>query len=428
MANFRKMEFNDVVEGLCNESVNINDLLIEKIDHRNAFFKAIERRPALLRKIGKNCSNAQTWLKLAIEQNFENFVYLNQSQYTNPLAQTFLYNRLVEKKQANNKEGLAFNISKSLDNLIIFNCSYTTPDGEELFYLDSELKLPIGLKSAYKLAIKLVDAVKFIKKLDIHITLLGKNKIETAIEDIIGNLYKTTLSAYIKKNKKGFYELTTSYSDIEEMIMPKLNSELEDFGFEVNSFIIKAIAIPKDIQYKIEDQAFEIRHRLEEALADETLSKKSLENYEAKLSIEHKYPNATPSLTEHEKDLALRRYMMRTGKNKEDIIDHNIDISQKQEKNDREINQEKDIVPEIKPSNFKSNYFTALVICVLVSLFMLAVQTSAGLVFLVITTVIFALVAIFNINKFITPTPEFPPYETDLSTNNEVNNNLQDEE
>ena len=69
-----------------------------------------------------------------------------------------------------------FNAGKSLDGSITLNCSYTTPDGEELFYFDGDLKIPIGLKSSYKLSIKLIDAIKFINMLDTHITLLGKNR------------------------------------------------------------------------------------------------------------------------------------------------------------------------------------------------------------------------------------------------------------
>ena len=243
-------------------------------------------------------------------------------------------------------------------------------------------------------------------------------------EDVVSNLYKTCLSTYIKENEKGFYSLTNSYMEIQENFMPKISYALEEYGFHVNSFVIKAIAIPKDIQYKIEDQAFEIRHRLEDAVADEKLSKKSLEEYEAKLAIQHKYPNATPSLTEHEKDLALRRYMLRTGKNKEDQIDHNINIVQKQEKTDEEINEKNDIIPEIAPNKFRAKFFKSLLLALIFSAIMFAVDTILGAVLTYGTIVVFFVIAIINVKNFKTRHVEFPENDSLGKQDKESDNDI----
>lgn len=414
-----KMTVEDLVNALHDEKVNINDLSLKKSVQREAFLQVLEKRPALLRKV--NEENAKSFLKYAIEKNYELFVYLRPQQYTNTLAQIFLYNRLAnpkkdgrkDKKQADvAKEGLSFILNKSLDDSVVFNCSYTTPEGEELFFFDSDLKVPVGLRSSYKLALKITDAVALINKLDTHITHLGKNRVENYIEDIVGNLYKSHLNSFIEEHKVGFYALTTSYSEIESSFIPKLNRALSDAGLSVSSFVIKAIAIPRDIQYKIEDQAFEIRRRMADAEADSQISKKSLEDYEAKLAIQHKYPDAPATLTEYEKDLALRRYMLRTGLTKATKIDHNIEIAKANEKADDKISKELDIVPELPPSNFKRNFFIWLTICAIFSLLMLVSAGGFGLICLIATALIFSIVGYTNRDKF-SSKPEIAPKSTD---------------
>ena len=399
--NIEKMSLEELIPALHDEKININDLSFEKALHRDAFVGVLKQRPSLIKKVSDK--NAD-FIKLAITNDHELFIYLDPKQYTNPLAQTFLYNRLSDDKQSEPKEntrvGIEFSVGKSLDSSLVLNCTYATPSGEELFFHDNELKVPIGLKSSYKLSLKLVNAVALIEKLDTHITMLGKKKIESSIEDIVSNLYKTHLSNYIKESSKGYYALTTSYNEIEEGFIPKANKVLRDYGLTVSSFVIKAIAIPKDIQYKIEDQAFEIRRRLADAEADSTLSKKSLEDYEAKLAIQHKYPDAPATLTEYEKDLALRRYMIRTGRNQADEIDRSIYIKKAEDTVDAEINKKEDVVPEVEPSNFKRKFITWVVICAIFNFIMLIAASVFGLVLTFAFAILFSIIGVSNKDKF----------------------------
>ena len=394
------MTLEELVPALHDEKVDINDLSFEKALHRDAVIDVLKQRPSLLTKISDKSAD---FIKLAIESNHEYFIYLKPKQYTNQLAQIFLYNRLADDKEADSENkytGIEFSVGKSLDSSVVLNCTYATPSGEELFFNDTELKVPIGLKSSFKLSLKLIDAVALIEKMDTHITMLGKKKIEATIEDVVANLYKTHLSEYIKKESKGYYALTTSYTEIEEGFIPKATKALRDYGITVSSFVIKAIAIPKDIQYKIEDQAFEIRRRLADAEADSTLSKKSLEDYEAKLAIQNKYPDAPATLTEYEKDLALRRYMIRTGKNQTEEIDHSIYIKKAEGTVDAEISKKKDIVPEVEPSNFKRKFITWVVICAIFNFIMLIAASVFGLVLTFAFAILFSIIGVSNKDKF----------------------------
>jgi hypothetical protein len=182
----------------------------------------------------------------------------------------------------------------------MFVFSYVTPEGDELYYYDRELQVPASVKSSLKMSFKVVDGVKFIDKLDTHITQLGAIKIRSTLTDIISSNYRTFLNEYIATNNIGYYSLCSNLSTVEANIKKRMNEMFADYGVELSEIIIKKLAIPKEIQYKLEDQAFQIRKKRAEIEADSEFSKKSLESYAAKLAIQEKFPNyrENPALDE----------------------------------------------------------------------------------------------------------------------------------
>ena len=313
MKNINKVSEEELSRLLVQGEEDINRLNLAKATHRKAFMSAITSRPNLLGKV--NPENEEQFFKYAVKENYENFLYLKKSQYTNELAQIYLYNRLIGKKEkATLAEKLNLTdekdlnksakfVQKSLDERLIFNYSYVTPEGEELYYLDPELQVPTSIKSSLKIVLKLIDAIQLIETLDLSVGELGEQKIRNVISDTVNKNYRAYLNDYISKNNIGYYTLCTSFAQLEEGFVAYLGEIFKRYGIEVKEVVIKKIAIPKDVQYKIEDQAFAIRQRRADIEADGEFAKLSLENYAEKLAVEQKYPNATPSLTEYEKDL-----------------------------------------------------------------------------------------------------------------------------
>lgn len=418
MANkLEKKSIETLVQDLIKGETDVNLLNLAKSNQREAFLQALKKRPNLLSKV--KGANEKHFFQFAINSNYEYFIYLKREQYTEELAQTYLSNRL-EPKPADKKNAQAEDktqklvVQKSMDNKLVFQYNYVTAEGDELYYFDKELQVPASIKSGIKVSLKLVNALDLIDKLDLHITQLGENKIKSTIADLVSSSYKAFLNAYIQEKQVGYYTLCTSLSDIEESFKKHLNRMLEEYGLEVKEFIIKKLAIPKDIQYKIEDQAFQIRQRRVDIETDAEFAKKSLENYEAKLALQQKYPNAGNSLTEYEKDLALKRYLIKTGRMEEEEIDHSIKLQQKSEQADSAIAKEKDIVPEIAPKRnvFKTRFIAFAIICVLFSLIMLAnAGTGVGLLLLGITVAVFGTIAAFNKEKFKTVKTEITDEE-----------------
>lgn len=396
--NLDNVSVETLVPELINETEDINRLNLMKQNQRDAFLKAIATRPKLLEKV-KGLS-ANQLLTVAINKDYRNFTYLKREQYTEDLAQIFLSKRLNEHVNEDKSSHLTF--EKSMDNKLVFIYSYVSQEGDELYYLDKELQVPASIRSSLKMSFKLTDALALIDKMDTHITQLGQSKICSTLTDIISSNYRAILNEYIVKNDIGYYTLCSSLTEVEEYLKEKMNKAFESYGIVLNEMIIKKLAIPKDIQFKLEDQAFQIRKKRAEIDADTEFSKKSLEAYAEKLEIQEKYPNATHSLTEYEKDLALKRYLIKMGQTKEEEIDHSIKIKQKIATQDDAISQREDIIPEVpqKKNVFKITYIVMLLVSLIVSFSCFAAGAGTGLILLAVTVLIFGLIAAFKHDKF----------------------------
>ncbi len=404
--NIENKEVEELVQLLIYETLDINELHLAKQKQREAFLKLIKKRPNLLSRVKPQYANH--FFTVAINEDHEYFVYLKREQYTDELAQLYLSKRLENVNDDGRDKSQNLIVQKSMDNKIIFNYSYVTPEDEELYYLDKELEVPTSIKSSIKISLKLVDAVKMIDKLDTHITELGEKKIRSVLSDIIDNNYKSYLNSFINEKNAGYYTLCTSLKELELGFTEEMRTVFAPYGIDIIGFTIKKIAIPKDIQHKIEDQAFRVRQRRAEIVADAEFAKKSLENYEAKLSIQQKYPDSAKSLTEYEKDLALKRYLIKTGCLSEQEIDRSIKIVQKAEQADTAIKKAEDIVPNVpqKKNVFKSAFFSWLTLCLLVSAIVMFTNLGVGFILLGITSATFGVIAALTHHKFAKQTIE----------------------
>ena len=403
--DLERMSIESLTEGLIQETVDINAVNLAFRNHRTAFVDAIKKRPNLLTKIKE--VNVPHFFAFAIKENYKYFLYLKKELYTEELAQLYLEERFKADENRNReiaKENKTYKVAtyKSMDNKMVFAYSYLTPEDDELYYFDQELQVPLSLKSSIKVVLKLTSVLDLIKELDINIANLGQNTVNQLLADKVNNQYKSFLYTYLQEKKTGYYSLCASVEPFETAFASVLNKTTKKYGFEVKEFCIKKLAVPKDIRLKIEDQAFQLRQRKADMEMETELAKKSLESYEEKLSIQQKYPSAIHSLTEYEKDLALKRYLIKQGRWVEEDADHTVKLSQKIEKADEAIEKEIDIVPEIpfKKNTFKSSFITGLVMCVIVSLLVMIASAGVGLILLGLSIGLFGTIAALNYKKF----------------------------
>ena len=418
----------ELIQALYQEEIDINELNISKAKQREAFWAVIEKRPALLAKV--KAENAEHLLKFALEKNPFLFVYLARTQYTDAFAQIFLYGRLTEetragKRRAEAKSDLKTVVQKSFDDKIVLSYAYATPDGEEVCYFDKDLQLPLSFKASAKISLKIVDAIKFIEKMDTHVTQLGEVKIKTAMLDLINSRFMAYMTEYVAKKVEGYYALCASVRDVEEGFVNETKKIFAAYGVEISEFIIKQFAIPQDVRNKIEGLAFDLRQRKVQIQADAELARISLESYEAKLAIESKYPDAETSLTEYEKDLALKRYLKKIGVKEKSEVNLSVDIAQTALDTDGAIEKSTDVAPEINPkkNKFRIGFILLAVLCGIWCFTMLFMNLSAGLILTGVCLGVFGVVAAFCEDKLKDEKVELDATPFDSETPNDTPNN-----
>lgn len=422
-------------KNLVNEKLNANKLDINNYKQRKAFLQAIEQRPRLLNSL--DAENREEFLMLAIKEDYRYFTYLDKQYYTEELASEYLYSRLLEgskdmfkdKQKHNYLKGFAsildgngeglydsfvgqigdnfrYVIQKSYENKVLLSFNYATVDGDEVFYVDRELEVPTSLKSHFKVSFQMVDTLKFLEKMNVNVAQLGVEKIYNTFTDLICGNYKTFLHQYIDEHNAGFYTLTSTTPQIQEWIKARFEEKFTEYGVELTDFIIKSINVPREVVYKIEDQALDTilaRHKME---ADTVLQRQSLANYIEKLEALKAYPDAYPEQTEYEKDLALDRELKRSGKYQDKLVDRNIGLAKMEERVDSDVAQVKDVLPKRRWLTLaKVLYHTAFWICVIVALSMFAVDQTGGITMVALGGVflLFGLVAFFAYDKFKAP-------------------------
>lgn len=407
--------------------MNANKFNLGNAKQRRAFLDAVELRPRLLNSIDEE--NREEFLTLAIKENYRYFTYLDKKFYTEELASEYLYARLFDgsqdmfkdKKKSNYIKGFAniidgngdgfydsfvgqegknfrYVIQKSYANKVLLTFNYETVDGDEVFYVDRELEVPTSLRSQFKVVFQVVDTIKFLEKMNVNVAQLGVEKIYNTFTDLICGSYKTYLHQYIDETNAGFYTLTSTTPQVQEYVKARFISIFEEYGVELTDFVIKSINVPREVVYKIEDQALETllqRHKME---TDSVLLKKSLDNYLEKLQALKEFPDAYPEATEYEKDLELQRELKRTGKYVDKLVDRNIGLAQKDEKVDKDVSQVKDVLPKRRWLTLAKVAFHVMFwLCVTVALAMLAVDPTGGITMVALGGIIL----VFGLSAFI---------------------------
>lgn len=274
-----------------------------------------------------------------------------------------------------------------------------------MYYHDHELGVPVALRSSLKAVLKLTDGIKLIEKIDMNVAEIGEMRICAIINDIIIAQYKETMFSYVNENKTGYYSLCASCRGLEKEIAAALAERFEEYGIEVVRFNIKKMAIPKDILNKVENLAFQLRQKRVNMQAEYEFAQKSIESYEAKLAVQQKYGVTEPQLTEHEKDLALQRYLTKTGRTTETKVDHSIHLQAKAEAVDEAIEKAVDVVPDIVPKkdNFRRNFLiTAILLAIVCIIVAIVIDSSQGLAIAVLSySLIMGIIVACNHEKII---------------------------
>lgn len=418
-----------------NEKINANKFDLNNPKQRKAFLDAVAQRPRLLNSIEEE--NRAEFLMLAIKEDYRYFTYLDKAFYTEELASEYLYARLLEgsndmfknKQKRNYLKGIAhvidgngggfydsfvgqvgdnfrYVIQKSYDDKVLLSFNYATVDGDEVFYVDREFEVPTSLKSHFKVSFQMVNTLKFLEKMNVNVAQLGVEKIYNTFTDLICGNYKSYLNEYIEENNAGFYALSKSLPKVQAYIMEKFRAKFIEYGVELTDFIIKNINVPRELVYKLEDQALGIRMARTKMEADNLFQQNALNNYVAKLNALKDYPDVYPGLTEYEKDLELERDLKKSGNYQEKIISRDIGLAKMEERVDSDVNKIKEVLPKRRWLTLaKVAYHFTFWVLAIVALAMLFVDATGGITMVALggLILVYGLIAFFAYDKFKTP-------------------------
>ena len=238
------------------------------------------------------------------------FLNLTPEQYDEEMANKFLYNVLVKsyKQNVKSKDNEQF-ISRSYDESLVLSILYQTHDGEQIYYYDNQLEVPTFLIANIQFSFKVNSAISLFRKLDTSLTMIGYNKVVNELTRWVNVAYRQAIHTFISNEKLDVYKLTGLYGEIENELYNELNKILEGSGLSVYRINVNKINIPENTYKLLEKQSLELVNEKNRRNNELEYEKMSLENYALKAEIHSRNPGFELTLTEAEKDFALKRYI-----------------------------------------------------------------------------------------------------------------------
>ncbi len=328
--------------------VNIGDLDLENVHVFNAVLQALDSRYSLVRTLDpKNKYEKKiiiAWLQARPSGSSDpsqtvsspsavatlsrkiasldfNKVFSEES-HDNDIIRTYLSLVLVNKADMDYCK-----IFQSFDKEMLIKILFTTLKGEEIVYRDKELDVPIYMLADADITFKIADPYKFVKFIDINLQQITMPLVISKFMPIISTTLRYSVVKVIKEKGICYYDLTSYYGEIAEMLKNELQHKLSCAGIKVNDAYIKHTSIPNGIDKIFENQRIEFMQREKTLALHHKAEQLALENYEKKAEIHNKYPGFELGLTEREKDNALDRYISKTNLNKNESFEQSTKVT-----------------------------------------------------------------------------------------------------
>lgn len=259
-----------------------------------------ERHLSVLKKwINENLKNYITCVDLGIDKIIKN----------PELLAAYLANKLTAT--LNETEGLS--LINSYDNRLVLNYHYETKRGETISYFDTALGVPTSLVATANIRLKLVNAQKLVEKVDVDIHKIDAPIVVSFITAAFNGIVRDMVLSLIATENLSFYDLSQYYTQLNQAMMDKLGEYFNACGLEATYFAFSDISVPNNTEHLLKNQFFAIAEAERIKVHEQKMEKASLDLYERKAEIHSKYPDFPITLTEAEKDFALKRYLARTG-------------------------------------------------------------------------------------------------------------------
>lgn len=340
--------FNNLITG----RTKITDLNADLPTHRKAGLAFVRTKPSSLKLLSKETD--VKLLKYFIEQDKNFFIYLDQSQYNEYIANLYLCDRISKSKNVYN----GF-ISKNYDRETVFNLDYVTCEGEEIIYFDTDLGTTTFLHTKINVSFKVSDTIKFFRYVNVAIENIGFNSVKETLTNLIMKAFQKTAIKLVNTDKLGIYKLNTMHSEIETEILETMNKEIIDNGVVAEIVNLRKLSVSEATSKIIEKQDLEILSVQKIKKVEAEYERAALENYAKKAEIHKANPAYEVGLTEAEKDLALNRYIKKRSfeNGLTNTLPENTDLAKRVKVADNEVEKVHDKPIEVKVTNYSVIFY-----------------------------------------------------------------------
>ena len=368
----------------------VGEINYDDIYEKQALEAAIAEKPSLLAGVGKLDKFGKKILLDAVSKKYSNFIYLSEPQYFDEIAQIYLLKRFEDTSEK--WKGDKFRLKQSMDNKLVLTLNYVSHKGEEVYYFDRDLRIPASLLTNMRVSVKFNDACKFFGFLDVKVASVNLPDALEALLDLINTEYRRVLQDFIDSKQIGFYKLSAEYGELKEALADALNLKLSKYGAEISDVNIQSISFADNMYESITEQFYALQIERMKKEMENDIAGLSLENYKKKAEIHEKYPNFPVTLTEAEKDLALKRYLVRMEKYSEERLQLDKESVSERTENaapaEELVKTAEPVVIETLPEPGKNKRLIALCaitgVLVLISLLVMIASVPTGLVLAII--------------------------------------------
>lgn len=356
--------------------------------------------PSKVKELDAETESNRELLKKWIEADYSNYLICEKyNVYHIDLLTLYLTKKL--KATVTGLDNMS--LLTSYDKKMLVNYRYETKKGETISYFDKALGVPTSLVATAELKLKLENALKLVETVDVEVKYIDAVIVNNFITSTLNRVVRDTILNFIDSNDVSFYDLPHHYTAINLGVLEALRAAFEPCGLNVTDFVLSDISVPNNTDQMLKNQFFAIAEAERVKAYEQRMEKTSLDLYERKAEIHSKYPDFPLTLTETEKDLALNRYLTRTGHNttlKADIKEEK--ISKRDKKFGGTATAEHAAVPTVlvdKSNRFRVVFILMAIVFTIIALSMFAVAVKAGLIALGVDVLVCGLIASFGYNK-----------------------------
>ena len=256
---------------------------------------------------------SQEFLFAWVKMNPENLLQIPANLYFPEIMEIYFYHQIKETAPETSAD-CNFTIYKGVDGYYSLDVHYETDEGEEIRYIDSQLKMPVAMRSKFDSRVKIYDIIKFLSAIDVDLATLTYSQISAYVKDMLLNAYRTVIMAVVDKKQVGYYSLARYYRTISGAMMSLFEGDFDRTGILLTEFQIRELALPQQALDQAADHYYAYRELEREMEFRNRCEQLSLDTYERKAEIHEKCQSFPVGMTEAEKDFAFDRFLKKMGR------------------------------------------------------------------------------------------------------------------